>query len=78
LLQLLDSYLLKGLTDVRITSAAKAAGADEAASEHQHQHAILQLRCASQHNLPEHVGEYVLQDMAAALLITSLMVQLLR
>eukprot|EP00775_Hariotina_reticulata_P013630 gene13630-13756_t len=79
-LELLDSYLLKGLTDVRISSPTRAAGADEAVDEQQQQqqHTILQLRCASQHNLPEHLGEYILRDVSEALLITSLMVQLLR
>jgi len=42
------------------------------------QQQIVEMRCASHHNMPEHRGQYVLGDMEAACFMVSLAVQLLR
>jgi hypothetical protein len=42
------------------------------------QQQVLELRCASHHNIPEHRGQYVVQDMEGACFVASLALQLLR
>jgi hypothetical protein len=84
--QLRKSYPLKSLHDVRISSFARSAAAQQQGSkghaaaghDQQQQQVLLEVRCASHHNAPEHRGRYVLANMQAAMFAVSLAFQLLR
>lgn len=61
--------------------AASGAGSKSAGHVQQgdpQQQQVLEVRCASHHNLPEHRGQYVMPDMEAACFLVSLALQLLR
>jgi hypothetical protein len=59
--------------------AASGAGSKSAGQGgHTQQQQVLEVRCASHHNLPEHRGQYVMPDMEVACFLVSLALQLLR
>ena len=93
-LQLRKTFPLKTLHDVRISPfarstaaagrsptsspAASGAGGRPGDPQQQQQQQVVELRCASHHNVPEHRGQYVLADSEAACFMVSLALQLLR
>eukprot|EP00879_Flechtneria_rotunda_P017444 GHRR01018282.1.p1 GENE.GHRR01018282.1~~GHRR01018282.1.p1 ORF type:complete len:957 (+),score=419.42 GHRR01018282.1:262-3132(+) len=85
-LQLQNIYPLTALHDLRVSSLARSRSGralqdqqsswtDDAATGELH---AVELRCASHHNVPEHRAQYLLPDSNAAMLLASLIVQLLR